>query len=210
MSGCKDSPLGPELYGTISGRVVDFDSGAGLAGTNITTSPATGSIVTGADGSFEFNDVPAGTYTISARRPGYRSSTASVAVIENRVTQAAVFLQLSDSTDPDSTDAEISVEVTNFFNRTVQTSRGDSVVVVVEYRVRNTGTEPVPSYEAYFRIITPAGDFFQEVQGTSIGIGQTDLGRFEKEAGGARATAVRVDGFFIGGQKTARPRPIRH
>ena len=78
--------------------------------------------------------------------------------------------------------------------------RGDSSAVVVDYRVRNTGNTIVRNYEAYFRIVTPRGDFFQEVQRTALAAGQTDIGRFEKDAGGALATSVRVDGFFIDGQ----------
>ncbi len=206
LAGCKESTLGPELFGTIDGRVIDFDTGAALGGVSVTTSPATDAVVTGADGAFRIEDAPSGAYTITARRTGYRTGSAAIAVQQNRVTQATVVLQVDDG-GTDTTATRLDVEVTNFFNRVRPTSNGDSVTVVVEYRVRNTGTTPIPSYEAYFRIVTPSGDFLQEVQGTAIGVGQTDIGRFEKETGGARATEVRVDGFFIGGQ--ARPVLLR-
>ena len=204
LAGCEEATLGPELFGTVQGRVADFDTGSPLAGASITTSPPSGALVSAADGSFAIEDLPAGNYTITARRPGYQTWTASIAVQENRTTQASVFLQAASAGTPADTTAtlgDLTVDVTNFYNRTRQTARGDSVVVVVEYRVRNTGTAPVPSYEAYFRVVTPAGDFLEEVEGRALGVGQVDIGRFEKETGGARASAVRVDGVYLGGQR---------
>ena len=211
-SGCKDSTLGPQLYGSIEGRAVDFTTGAPLPGVGITTSPPSGALVTDADGTFRIDDVPTGNYTITARRDGYQAGTAAISVQENRVTQATIFLQLTSIVAPPAADsAAITVEVTNFFNSITSTSRGDSVTVVVDYRVRNVGTRVIPSYDAYFRIVTPAGDFFQRETRSVIAVGQTDIGRFEKTTGGAQATAVLVDGFFIGGQRPAvsetRPAP---
>jgi hypothetical protein len=210
VQGCKDGLVEPERFGSIQGTVVDFETGAPISGAGVTTSPATDAIVTGGDGAFSVADALTGSYTITANRNGYTPNTATVSVREGRTAQATVFLRPVDPDDePDSTDADLTVEVTNFFNRVIQTTRGDSVIVVVDYRVRNTGTVVIPSYEAYFRVVTPAGDFFHEVQRTTLAVGQTDVGRFEKDTGGASATDVLVDGFFINGQRVTLPASAR-
>ena len=204
LTGCKDGTLLPDQFGSIQGTVVDFATGAPIAGAGVTTTPATNATVTDASGSFTVPDALVGSYTISANRAGYAANTASVAVREGRSAQATVFLK--PSTDPDTGGAparEITAEVTNFFNRRITTVRGDSTVVVIDYRVRNTGTAVVPGYQVIFRIATPAGDFFQEANRTTLGVGQSAVGRVEKDTGGVLATDVLVDEFFIAGQ--ARP-----
>lgn len=209
-AGCKDSTLGPTLSGSIDGRVLDFATGAPLSGVSITTSPPTDAIVTDEDGAFQIGEAVAGNYTVTARRTGYQTGTVAVSVLDNRMTQATVFLQVTPAVTPAPPDsAALAVEVTNFFNRITSTSRGDSVTVVVEYRVRNVGTRVIPSYDANFRVVTSAGNFFQQERRSVIAVGQTDIGRFEKTTGGARATAVLVDGFFIGGQGRAASRSTR-
>ena len=114
--------------------------------------------------------------------------------------------------------------MTNVFNRRISTSRGDSLVVVVDYQIRNTGTVVVPGYQVVFRIVTPAGDFFQQVDQTvPLAIGQSRVGRIEEDAGGSEDAerarpptrrAVRdheLAETFITGQSrpAARPQPSR-
>ncbi len=201
LTGCKDGTLLPDQFGTIQGTVVDFTTGAPLSGAGITTTPATDATVTDADGRFTVPDALVGSYTISANRNGYAPNTASVSVREARTTQATIFLKPSTDPNTGGTPAtDISAEVTNFFNRTIQTTRGDSTIVVIDYRVRNTGTAVVTGYQVVFRIVTPAGDFFQDVTRTTLGVGQSAVGRVEKDTGGALATNVLVDEFFIDGQ----------
>ncbi len=205
LTGCKDGTLLPDQFGTIQGTVVDFTTGAPIAGAGITTTPATDATVTNSNGNFTIPDALVGSYTISANRTGYSPNTASVAVRDARTAQATVFLKPSTDPNTGGTPAmEITAEVTNFFNRRISTSRGDSTVVVVDYRVRNTGTAVVPSYQVVFRIVTPAGDFFQDVTRTTLAVGQSAVGRVEKDTGGALASSVLVDEFFITGQ----PRPV--
>lgn len=204
VAGCKDGTLLPDQFGSIQGTVVDFATGAPIAGAGVTTTPATDATVTDASGAFTVPDALVGSYTITANRVGYATNTVSVAVREGRTTSATVFLKTS--TDPDTggePTQEITAEVTNFFNRRITTTRGDSTVVVIDYRVRNTGSAPVDGYQVIFRIVTPAGDFFQDVTRSTLAVGQSAVGRVEKDTGGASASDVLVDDFFITGQ----PRP---
>ena len=206
LAGCKEGLVEPERFGSISGRVVDFATGAPVAGAGVTTSPATDATVTDSEGAFAVAEALTGSYTITANRNGYTPNTVTVSVREARTAAATLFLRTVPAAGPDTTISDLTVEVTGFFNRRVSTTRGDSSSVVVDYRVRNTGNTLVRNYEAYFRIVTPRGDFFQEVQRTALAVGQTDIGRFEKDAGGALATSVHVDGFFTNGQRRPAPR----
>lgn len=206
VAGCKSGDIIPDTFGSLQGVILDFETGAPIPGAGVTTSPATDAVVTDASGSFSIADAVTGSYTITANRTGFTPNTATVSVREGRQTQATVFLRPSDDPDDGGTPAiDITAEVTGFFNRTISTTRGDSTIAVVDYRVRNTGDATVPGYQVIFRIQTPAGDFFAEVNRTALAVGQTAVGRVEKDTGGAVATAVLVDETFITGQTTPRP-----
>src|SRR5690606_4214125 len=129
----------------------------------------------------------------------------TVAVLDGRATQATLFLSEEDTTDTGGDDASMTVEVLNFTNE-VGT---DSTDVRVQYRVRNTGEVTIPSYEGYFRIETTGDTYYEEQQGTDLGVGQLDIGEFEEYIGQDSATAVAVDTFFFEGQ-SLRSAPLHH
>jgi len=195
-TGCKESVLEPERFGSIQGRVLDFETGDPIAGASITTSPPTGAIVTNNNGEFSIEEVLAGNYTITGNKSGYDPNTVTVAVLSERTTQATLFLSEEDTTDT-ADDASMSVEVLNFTNQ-VGT---DSTDVRVQYRVRNTGEVTIPSYEVYFTILTTGDTYFEEQQGTNLGVGQQDIGEFTEFIGQDSATAVVIDTFFFEGQQ---------
>ncbi len=193
LSGCKDSILEPERFGTIQGQILDFETSKPLAGASITTSPPTGAIVTDAQGRFSIDDVLVGNYTITGKKTGYDPSTVTIAVQSNRATQATLFLSPEDSTG--SNKASVSVEVLNFISAIGR----DSTNLRVQYRVRNTGKVNVNTYELYFRIETTGNTYFDEQNGTNLNVGQADIGEFSQYIGRDSATAVVVDTFFIDG-----------
>lgn len=193
LTGCKEATLGPELSGTLEGRVLDFHSGDPIQGAGVTTAPPTGAVVTDEDGRFIFDDIPAGSYTITARRVGYAPNTATVSVRENRVTQATVFLEEADADSTEIPSTALRVDVLNWANRT----RGDSTFVRVEYRVRNEGTTDIAAYEVYFQIATTGDTFYEERSGTDLRVGQFDIENFEKFILNNTAVDVRVDTFWI-------------
>lgn len=188
-AGCKDATLGPELSGRIEGAVFDFDTRAALGGVGITSSPPSSAIMTGEDGTFVLEDVATGSYTITARRSGYQTHSVTVAVREDRTTQASIFLEKADTT---SNQASLSTEILNWSNRETEE---DTVLVRVEYRVRNTGGVDIPSYEVYFRIETEGDSFFQEQNGTGLKVGQEDIRQFSKKLLTRPATDVVVEDF---------------
>jgi|ABEF01.1.fsa_nt_gi hypothetical protein len=196
LIGCKDGLVEPERFGTVVGSVQDFETGAAISGASISTSPATGSITTSQEGTFSFEDIQTGSYTISASRNGYNSGTATVSVREGVTTQATIFLRPEED---DSPDILFGAEVLNFTN---ETFTADSSFVTVEYRALNNGEDIVDAYEVYFRIDTDRGPFYQEIGGTDLGAGEQDVGTFRKRLLGAIAQVVVVEDTNIEVEET--------
>ena len=189
LGGCKDGLVEPERFGSIQGRVLDFDSFAPISGALVTTSPATDAVLTGEDGSFSIETALVGAYTITARRSGYSPNTTTISIREGQVGRADVLLEVGDDDEP--LPGELTAQVLNFTN---EPFTSDSSFVSVEYRATNGGETTITDYDIYFRIETDRGLFYQQVTGTSLGPGRSTFGTFRKAILGATATAVVVEG----------------
>ncbi len=99
LSSCKEDTIQPELYGSISGIVMDQDASSAIGGASITTAPPTSAILTGNDGKFSIQDIPVGNYTITAQKSGYKKASVSVNVRENAAAQATIFLEVDNGTN---------------------------------------------------------------------------------------------------------------
>ena len=60
-----------EKLGTIYGTVTDFSSGEPISNANVRLNPRGETTLTGSDGSFQFNDLPTGSYSLSLSKNGY-------------------------------------------------------------------------------------------------------------------------------------------
>lgn len=76
------SPVAPEArQGSISGRVVDGLGGQPLGAVQVHIPALSLGVVTGADGAFQLQNVPAGTHQVVAERLGYQRATSQVTVV---------------------------------------------------------------------------------------------------------------------------------
>ena len=73
MLGCeKDNPSTPTIkYGSIYGTVTDFATGDPVSNVNVRLNPRGETTLTGSDGSFQYNDVTDGRYSLSLSKNGY-------------------------------------------------------------------------------------------------------------------------------------------
>jgi hypothetical protein len=196
--GCENDLLEPDLRGAIVGQVIDFDTGQPLEGVIVTTNPPTGSFLTGEDGRFQIDDLPAGNYSITGRLSGYDANSVTVAVRDGETASAVLSLEEEAEEDTTGTEADFEASVLGYTNR----FEGDSTRVVVEYRARNTGEVAIPVYEIYFQILTTGQTYFAEVNGTDLGVNQADIGEFEKFVGRDTVTAVQISDVFFEGEET--------
>lgn len=197
LIGCENDLLEPDLRGAIQGQVVDFDTGLPLSGVIVSTNPPTGSFITGEEGRFQIDDLPTGNYSVSGRISGYDANSVTVAVRDGETAEAVLALEAETEEDTTSTDADFEASVLNFSSR----SREDSSFVVVEYRARNTGEVRISTYEIYFQLLTTGPTYFEEISGTDLGVGQSDIGEFEQFVGPDSVTAVQIGGVFFEGEE---------
>ena len=92
LQSCKENTLTPEMFGSISGTVIDGETNQPIAGASITTTPPTSAIITNDQGEFTISDLPVGEYSVSASKSGYDKAVVSVAVKEGATTTASIFL----------------------------------------------------------------------------------------------------------------------
>lgn len=68
------------LRGSIVGTVVDSQTGIGVSGATVVTSPSTSSVITDINGCFTISDVEAGVYTLTAHASDFNSNSLTVSV----------------------------------------------------------------------------------------------------------------------------------
>ena len=81
--------------GTIRGHVVEAASGRGLSDVQVTVTGTTRGAVTNANGDFTIDNVPAGAYTVAARRIGYARRVTSVTVSAGQTARADFSLTIA-------------------------------------------------------------------------------------------------------------------
>lgn len=87
-----------DLTGDIQGSVKDYDSGKLIENCRVSLSPGGKSTSTDANGAFSFEDLDAGTYTLSFSKSGYGDETQDVSVVTGQTSKVNVFLKLPSAT----------------------------------------------------------------------------------------------------------------
>lgn len=80
MSSCDDG-VDYDLFGNISGTVIDFDTGDPISEALVTLTPGGYNTYTGFDGTFVFLDIEGTTCTIRAQKTGYHTNSKDVPLI---------------------------------------------------------------------------------------------------------------------------------
>lgn len=91
LTGCGETL--EENNCTIAGSVSDQTTGEPIAVVNITLSPGGYSTVTGSDGTFSFNNIEAGTYTIQTSKENYSSTNSTVSVRNGETASAHLLIE---------------------------------------------------------------------------------------------------------------------
>ena len=78
---CSDDLVDYDVFGSISGTVIDLDSGAPVPQATVTLSPSGTNTYTGYDGTFEFVDLDARQYTVTVQKTGYQTNRKTVTTV---------------------------------------------------------------------------------------------------------------------------------
>ncbi len=98
LAGCEEEKIDIDKFGALTGVVLNGEDYTPLPGVLVTTSPASSTALTDAEGKFSFNKVPEGEVAITSRKKDYLSNSVSVAVYEHETTDL-VFYMLKDEKD---------------------------------------------------------------------------------------------------------------
>lgn len=198
LSSCAKDTIEAETFGDIEGIVIDGETEKGLSTVNITTTPASNAIFTEENGTFIIQNVPAGNYTIQARKKMFSNTSVSVAVRDGQTAVARISMNpVKEDEDSTASTEDFRAEITSWFNDI----EGDSTYVDVNYRVNNRGeTADISEFEVYFEIETEEGNgtsFFFDVSGEDLRAGQNRHGNFRKYIRENEATAVTINDVWI-------------
>ena len=195
LAACTKETVSPLAFGDIEGTVLDSKSNEAIENVLITTTPATNSILTNPDGSFHLNEVPTGSYSISAERENFGTKSVEVMVKEDRTASAQIFLKELGST---SQSFNAAVTSWNQFEVRDTTNQVDSVFVTVNYEVENMSLgQTIDQYEVYFKIYTNGPVFFKEIRDSSLAAGERDFNEFTRHIEKYTTDSVRVTGNWI-------------
>ncbi len=93
LIGCQEDKINPDLFGSLNGEVLFEEDNLPAEGVTISTSPSSSSLLTGPDGSFEFETIKIGTFTVRAELNGYLTATESVTILEDQTSSVVLKLR---------------------------------------------------------------------------------------------------------------------
>lgn len=78
---CESGLVEYDVFGSISGTVIELDTGDPVPQATVTLSPGGKNTYTGNDGTFEFLDLDARQYTVTVQKTGYQTNRKTVTTI---------------------------------------------------------------------------------------------------------------------------------
>lgn len=92
LSACNEDELDIKNYGSVTGTVLDAETYQPVEGVLITTSPASVSLLSDAEGHFAIPRITEGEVAISAKKKDYLSNSISVSVYEGQPTDLQMLI----------------------------------------------------------------------------------------------------------------------
>ena len=142
-----------EVFGSISGCVVNEDTGAAIGGAKVTITPTGSSQVTSTDGEFLFDNLDAQEYTISIKKDGFEDMSQKVSVkagVSSSVQVALSPVQPVLSVDPATLDfgdenTSLALDITNSGKGTLEWTIEEEIEWLTCSAASGTTTDKVSS-----------------------------------------------------------------
>ncbi|MDE6367275.1 MAG: carboxypeptidase-like regulatory domain-containing protein [Muribaculaceae bacterium] len=90
LTSCSKTDV--DIFATLHGVVCDFETGDPIAGCSVVLSPSGATKITGNDGYFEFRDITAQQYTVTAQKTGYATNRKSINATSGENTELNITL----------------------------------------------------------------------------------------------------------------------
>jgi TolB protein len=90
---CEEITIEPDLYGTLTGKVIDDVSGLPISTATITTNPASTTIESAADGTFDFGEIKTGSITVRVEKTGFNANTENISIEDAQNTNVIIRLK---------------------------------------------------------------------------------------------------------------------
>lgn len=95
LFSCQEDPYNLVEYGQIQGIVLDAKTSKPLVGVEVSTTPASSSVITNDKGEFTIPNIATGNITVNAKKYNYKSSTVLANVLKNKTTAVSIILEES-------------------------------------------------------------------------------------------------------------------
>ena len=92
-TSCESGLVDYDVYGSISGTVIELDTGEPVQQATVTLSPSGKNTYTGYDGTFNFVDLDARQYTVTVQKTGYITNRKTVTIIAGGNVDISLTLQ---------------------------------------------------------------------------------------------------------------------
>lgn len=90
---CACNKIQYDLYGNLSGSVIDVDSGEPITQATVTLSPGGLNTYTGSDGHFAFNGIDAQQYTITVQKTDYQANRKIIEVLTGETVNVSITMK---------------------------------------------------------------------------------------------------------------------
>ena len=153
MGSCSEDTISTPVTGSISGTVIDKETGDPLENAKITTNPGSSTVFTDSEGEFLLSNILVDDYSVQAELDTYNTGFESVTVLEGITSSVALEIELSDITNvppstpvlifPENGSDEVLLEVE--FIWSASDSNGDDLEYTLD--VRNGTTNEILLFE---------------------------------------------------------------
>ncbi len=82
-----------DIFGTLSGQVIDADTQEPLSGVSVLLSPGGKNIYTGADGLFVFEELDPQQYTVMVQKNGYKTNRKTVNLLVGETNNVMITME---------------------------------------------------------------------------------------------------------------------